>query len=604
MPTDIEQALALLEQAAAAKKLSPGAVEHLRTWIREPRYSEYRPLVLEHLRSGQWGVLDDVFWTVIPFGTGGRRGKMYPIGSNAINDRTIGESAQGLADYVAEFHRRQGRGELSCAIGYDTRRRSRHFAELCAEVMVASGFRVYFLDGFRSTPELSLTVRHYGCSCGIMVTASHNPPSDNAVKCYWSTGGQLLPPHDEGVIQRVMQVDAVRRSPFKAALAEGRIRYVQDAVDRAYHEAVLSQGFSGPRDLSILYSPLHGVGAAAVAPVLAGAGFKQLEIFAPHAEPNGDFPNVPKHVANPEEPAVFEAMIEYAQRSGAELIIASDPDADRLGAATPLTPGGAWRTLTGNQLGALLADYLLEQRQTAGTLTPRHFIAKTLVTTELTRRIAEGYGVRCVGNLHVGFKWIAGAIDAEGPEHFLYGTEESYGYMAGSYVRDKDAAVAALLTCELAARCQARGQTLHQQLDALFLRHGCHAELTVSKRMPGSQGMENMRAMMRSLRESPPHRLAGLGVRQVRDYLSRTIRSSDGSRSPLDAPAADMVIVDLEADGAYAAVRPSGTEPKVKFYLFAYAPPRETAADLAGTKRKLAERLQAMRDDWIAYAER
>ncbi len=361
----------------------PGRSKNIRVWLTEPRYREYAPLVAEHLAAGKWKELDDVFWTIIPFGTGGRRGKMYPIGSNAINDRTIGESAQGLADYVKSVAGKEG-GPLSCAIAYDTRHQSRHFAELCAEIMVASGFKVYFLDGYRSTPELSFAVRHQKASCGIMVTASHNPPSDNAVKAYWSTGGQLLPPHDQGVIDRVMSCSTIHRVGFGEAFAKGQVVMCEQEVDAAFIEALKAQSWTGPREVKIVYSPLHGVGASAVLPVLAADGFKDVELFGPHAEPNGDFPNVPGHVSNPENPRVFDIIIDRAKQTGADLVLATDPDCDRIGLAAPLTtaPGAEWRTMTGNQIGSLLAEYLLERRAAMGRLSPELYVVKTLVTTE------------------------------------------------------------------------------------------------------------------------------------------------------------------------------------------------------------------------------
>ncbi len=334
----IEAALAQLAEAADKKLLSAGAVKNIRAWLTEPRYHEYAPLVAQHLAAAKWKELDDVFWTIIPFGTGGRRGKMYPIGSNAINDRTIGESAQGLADYAKQVVTAGSPGgDLSCAIAYDTRHKSRHFAELCAEVMVAAGYKVYFLDGFRSTPELSFAVRYQHASCGIMVTASHNPPSDNAVKAYWSTGGQLLPPHDQGVIDRVMSCTTIQRTPFAEALASGKIVMCQKEVDAAYVDAVKLQSWPGPRDLRIIYSPLHGVGASAVLPVLAADGFANVELFGPHAQPDGDFPNVPGHVSNPENPRVFDIIIDRAKAAKADLVLATDPDCDRIGLAAPLT---------------------------------------------------------------------------------------------------------------------------------------------------------------------------------------------------------------------------------------------------------------------------
>jgi phosphomannomutase len=470
-----EDTLAEVQAAETAGKISATAAKNIRAWLTEPRYSEYAPQVVEHVAAGYWQQLDDVFWTVIPFGTGGRRGRMYPIGSNAINDRTMGESAQGLADYVKE--QRPTGDTLSCAIAYDTRHRSRHFAELCAEIMVAAGFQVFFLDGVRSTPELSSTVRHFRCSCGIMITASHNPPSDNAIKAYWSTGAQLLPPHDKGVIQRVMSVTTINRVPFAEALASGRVKYCQEEADVVYLKGVEAQSLPGPREIKILYSPMHGVGGTSVCPALAAAGFADVEVFRPHADPDGDFPNIPGHVANPENPATFDVLIERAQQTGADLILSTDPDADRLGCAAPASAalGAPWRVFTGNQIGALLAEYVFSGRKSADMLSSDHYVVKTLVTSEIIRRIADSYGVKTFGNLLVGFKWIAQTIDEVGPERFVLGCEESHGFLVGTHVRDKDAAVAAMLMAELAAQCKAAGQTLSEKLDALFWQHGCHA---------------------------------------------------------------------------------------------------------------------------------
>ncbi|NLX96841.1 MAG: phospho-sugar mutase [Rhodopirellula sp.] len=599
-PPDTTSAVARVRQAARDKQLSEGAVTNLEMWLTEPRYREYLPQVLEHIDQGQWQKLDDAFWTVIPFGTGGRRGTMYPIGSNTINDRTIGESAQGLAEYVREHVTDR---PLSCAIAYDTRHRSRHFAELCSEIMVANGYRVFFLDGYRSTPELSFAVRRQRCSCGIMVTASHNPPSDNAVKAYWSSGGQLLPPHDTEVIDRVMNVGDILRVPFEEALAKGQVVYCQEEVDRAFFEAVVAQSRPGPRDLKIIYSPLHGVGASAVMPALEAAGFKDVELFGPHAEPSGDFPNVPGHVSNPENPRVFDAIIDRARQIGADLVMATDPDCDRVGCAAPLTleAGSAWGCLTGNQIGALLADYLLEAGSEAGTLTAEHYVVKTLVTTELIRKIAESRGVDVVGDLLVGFKWIGGVMDRRDPKKFILGAEESYGFLVGDHARDKDAAVASMLLAELAARAKVGGHSIHQKLDALFRQHGHHAEKTVSVTMPGSEGMQRMMAVMAKFREDPPGSLAGMKTARVRDYQNNVQRVPGGPPQPLEGPTGDLVMIDLQAEGNYVAVRPSGTEPKVKFYMFAFQPP-ERIADLGATKTEVAERLAAMEKDLRIFA--
>ncbi|RMF90800.1 MAG: phospho-sugar mutase, partial [Planctomycetota bacterium] len=407
---DRQTALEQVKQAAEAGKITASAAKNIETWLTEDRYAEYAPEVVRLIAENAWQELDEAFWQVIPFGTGGRRGRMFPVGTNAINDRTIGESAQGVADYVKSV---KPQGPWSCAIAYDTRHRSREFAELCAGIMAAAGFTVYFLDGHRSTPELSFAVRFKKCDCGIMVTASHNPPSDNAVKVYWSTGGQVLPPHDKRMIDRVMQVQDVSRLPFDEAVAAGKVIVCQEEVDAAYREAVAKQSRPGPRDLKILYSPLHGVGATAVLPALDAAGFKDVEVFGPHAEPNGDFPNVPDHVANPENPAVFDAIVERAKEVDADLILATDPDCDRVGCAAPLTPDdkNTWDVLTGNQIGALLTDYLLGELKSAGKLTPEHYVVETIVTSKLIGRIARAHSVRVIDDLMVGFKWIGGVME-------------------------------------------------------------------------------------------------------------------------------------------------------------------------------------------------
>jgi phosphoglucomutase/phosphomannomutase len=599
-PHDTNVLLQQVDDAAQAGKLSDGAVKNLHAWISEARYAEYLPEVAQHIEEGKWSQLDDAFWTIIPFGTGGRRGRMYPIGSNAINDRTIGESAQGLADYVKEQIGSEG---LSCAIAYDTRHRSRHFAELCASIMVAAGYKVYLLDDYRSTPELSFLVRNKNCSCGIMVTASHNPPSDNAVKVYWSSGGQILPPHDKAVIERVMNVEEIHRTPFDQALKAGQVEIVTAETDAAFMKAVVNESFAGPRDLKIIYSPLHGVGASAVLPALEGDGFTDVELYGPHAKPDGDFPNVPGHVSNPENVKVFEAIIERGQEVRADLILVSDPDCDRIGVAAPLTAdaAGEWGTFNGNQIGVLMGDYILEQRQGAGSLTPEHYVVTTLVSTGMLRRIADSYNVKTFDNNQVGFKWIAGVVDEQGPDKYVFGTEESHGYAVGEYARDKDGAVAAMYMAELAAKLKADGQTLHDKLDSLYWQHGYHAERQVSIFMEGAEGMKEMLALMASLRHTPPKKLAGLDVTQARDYQNSVIVKPDGTTEPFDGAPGNLVILDVSAKGNYVAVRPSGTEPKVKFYMFAFEP-AEQLHDLETTKEEMAARLDQFEQDLREYA--
>ena len=599
----VQASLSSVAEAVQEGSLSESAAENLRVWLTEDRYSDYRQEVVDHVEAGKWQALDDAFWTIIPFGTGGRRGRMYPIGSNAINDRTIGESAQGLADYVVEYS--GGKSGLSCAIAYDTRHKSRHFTELCAGIMVAAGLKVYLLDDYRATPQLSFAVRYKHCDCGIMVTASHNPPSDNAVKVYWSSGAQVLPPHDKAIIERVMNCQEIKSVPFAEALADGRVEVVTEEVDKAYFEAASACAFDGPRDVRVLYTPLHGVGEAAVVPLLHRVGFNDVEVYGPHREPSGDFPNVPGHVSNPENKAVFDKPIEYAKQSGFELILATDPDCDRIGVAAPMTldPSGPWRTFNGNEIGSLLAEYVLSRRAAAGTLSAEHYLVKTLVTTELIRRIAESYGVRCEGNLLVGFKYIAQVMDRDGADLFVFGTEESHGYLVGQYCRDKDGAVASMLMCELAAELKSKKVSMNDFLCDLYRRHGYHRETLINLVMEGSEGMAAIQRLMKSFRESPPQRLAGIDVIGLRDYGAGTMTdTTTGQSRPLSGPTGDLVILDLAEEGNYVAVRPSGTEPKIKLYVFTRVAP-EQSADLEGASAILSHRLEELEKDVRSYAK-
>jgi phosphomannomutase len=598
-----------LATARAAGTITEHSAVTMREWLTAPRYAEFAGELAALIDKGSWRELDDAYWTVIPFGTGGRRGKMFPVGSNAINDRTIGESAQGLADYVRSVI---GGATPTCAIAHDTRHRSEHFAKLCTEILLANGFTVFFLRGVRSTPELSFAVRHTNASCGIMVTASHNPPTDNAVKVYWAGGVQVLPPHDKGIIDRVMQVETVRREPFEEGVASGRVKFVEQEVDAAFVAAVLKQSAPGPRGISILYSPLHGVGATAVVPVLRGAGFERLRVFGPHEAPDGDFPNVPGHVANPEVPAVLEPVIAEGRTRGDDLVLASDPDCDRLGAATPLTraAGAEWLPLTGNQLCTLLCEQAIAARRARGESTPGDYVVTTLVTSGLVRRLAEARGLAVDDSQLVGFKWICSAIDRHGPAGFVFGTEESHGYLAGTHVRDKDAAVAALLMAEQTAALAAAGRTPHELLDELYCRFGCHQERTVNVMLPGASGMDRMKEIMATLRAKPPATCGGLDVVRTRDQATLTTWTPGGKPEPYEGVKSDLVIFDLAglpdagsrpggrfpALGNAVAARPSGTEPKIKFYLFAVAEPCNPG-ELAAAKATLGRRLDAIEAD-------
>jgi phosphoglucomutase/phosphomannomutase len=328
-------------------------------------------------------------------------------------------------------------------------------------------------------------------------------------------------------------------------------------------------------------------------------------VYGPHKEPSGDFPNVPGNVSNPENKAIYDEPIRYAREISADLILVTDPDCDRIGVAAPMTldPKGPWRTFNGNEIGAMLAEFVLSKRSAAGTLSPEHYVVKTLVTTELIRRIADSYSVHCEGDLLVGFKYIAEVIDRDGPERFVFGCEESHGYLVGQYCRDKDGAVACMLMSELAAELKSQKISMHDFLGSLHHKHGYHREMLINLFMEGSEGMAAMQRLMTSFRKSPPEQLAGIKIARVRDYGNATTTIVDtGQTEPLEGPSGDMVIMDLADEGNYVAVRPSGTEPKIKLYVFTRLSPQESA-DLDKASETLASRLEALDKDVRDYAK-
>jgi phosphoglucomutase len=568
-----DEAVDRLGEAESAGQLSRSASVNIRRWLTESPFARYRPRLLEDIEQGRWQELDDAFFAVLEFGTGGRRGKMYPVGTNVLNERTMAESARGLADYVTA---KKGAGSRrTCVIARDTRHHSAEFAELCARVLAAAGFQVILFKDYRSTPLLSFAVRHLHCDAGIMITASHNPPSDNGFKCYSASGGQVIPPDDRGIIACVEAASDrdIPEKPLEEGLADGSITWAGPGLDAAYIAAVVSESVSHARELSIVYTPLHGVGETSVAAVLQTAGFTDVHILESQRTPDGDFPTVPGHVANPEYPRTLEAAIREARDRGADLVLASDPDADRIGVGIPLTgdPKGEWTTLDGNQIGVLLAAFVMKETESHGRLRPDHYLVTTLVSTQMTRALAHRQGIRIEDDLLVGFKWIASRIDEAGPASFLFAFEESHGYLKGTNVRDKDAGVGSLLFAELAATVKDRKQTVLEYLDDLFIDVGHHGDRLVTKTFEGREGLAKIKTLMEAFRDRPPREMGGLTLSDVCDYQAHEIRplSRTGSTSPLPQPTGDLLIFRAERPGCRFAARPSGTEPKIKFYLFA-----------------------------------
>ena len=588
-------------KAADAGELARSAVANIERWLTSPQYCAYLPAIGRLIDGGDWKRLDRLFWEVIPFGTGGRRGLMAEFGSATINERTIAESAWGLGEWMRKS---KGSPRGKAVVAHDSRNRSAEFARLTASVLCAQGLQVSLFEGNRSTPELSFAVRHLGCDVGVMVSASHNPPSDNGFKAYWSHGGQVLSPHDKGIIECVYAAADIPMANYVDAVRDGGIVEIGEEIDNAYIEAVAALSLSKARDMRAIFTPLHGVGETSVYRILKRVGFDKVEIFEPQRKPDGNFTNVPDQLPNPERTQVFHPAMEQAKASGIDLILASDPDADRLGVMVR-GKDGAFVHLTGNRVGSLVVAYILAKRKQAGTLSPEHYVVETLVTTPLISTIAKSYGVRSIDNLLVGFKYIGETMDREGPDKFVFGAEESLGYLAGEYARDKDAAVAALYIMELAAELKANGQTLLERLDELFAKHGYFVEGQKSLECTGSKGRQQIDAIMQALRTSPPKSVGGLPLLRALDYVAHEVRTLPANTRTADLPHPKGDLVFFEAGDPSClirfAVRPSGTEPKIKFYFFGQAPVSDASA-LAGTKARTDALMKKAMDDLNAWA--
>lgn len=588
-------------QAAATGSLAPSALINLERWLTAPHYAAYVPAIGRLIDAGDWKRLDRLFWEVIPFGTGGRRGLMAEFGSATINERTIAESAWGLGEWMRKS---KGSPRGSAVVAHDSRNRSAEFARLTASVLAAQGLTVSLFDGCRSTPELSFAVRRLGCDVGVMISASHNPPSDNGFKAYWTHGGQVLAPHDKGIIECVYAAAEIPLADYVDAVRDGNITLVGEELDAAYVDAVSALSLSRARDMRAVFTPLHGVGETSVYRILKSVGFDKVEIFEPQRRPDGNFTNVPDHLPNPERTQVFHPAMEQAQASGIDLILASDPDADRLGVMVRGSDG-QFVHLSGNRVGALLTDYILAKRKEAGTLSPQHYVVETLVTTPLISVIARSYGVRAIDDLLVGFKYIGETMDREGPDKFVFGAEESLGYLAGEYARDKDAAVAALYVMELAAELKAQGRTLLDRLDELFVTHGYFVEGQKSLECTGSKGRQQIDAIMQALRTAPPKSVGGLPLLRALDYVAHEVRTLPANDRSADLPHPKGDLVFFEAGDPSClirfAVRPSGTEPKIKFYFFGQAPCSGESA-LASTKFRTDSLMKQAMDDLNAWA--
>ena len=508
--------------------------------------------------------LNESFYRTLEFGTGGLRGIMG-VGTNRMNKYTVAMATQGLANYVKKCF--PDARPIKAAVSHDSRNHSREFAEITAHVLAANGFHVYLFDSMRPTPELSFAVRHLGCQTGVMVTASHNPKEYNGYKAYWDDGCQLVAPHDTNVIDEVLKIQ--RLEDVKMTGNDNLIEIIGENVDSVYLNRVAQNSLHPElikkhHDLKIVYTPLHGTGITLIPRMLESLGFTNVNVVKEQAVPDGNFPTTPS--PNPEEHAAMKMAVDLARSIDADIVFASDPDADRVGVAVK-RPDGEWMLLNGNQTLSVLVYYLIKEWKDTGRLTGKEYIIKTIVTSELPAEIAKRAGVN-VYDVLTGFKFIGDKIrQLEGKELFIGGGEESYGYMIGDFVRDKDAVSACSMIAEIAAWAAEQGKTFFDVLVDIYKEYGFYKEGLLSVVRKGKSGAEEIQQMMKDYRANPPSEINGSEVVCIKDYkLHESLDLRTGQKTAIDLPTSN-VLQFFTADGNKVTVRPSGTEPKIKFYF-------------------------------------
>lgn len=561
------------------------------SWLQEPFDAETQQAVRDLLENDS-DELKESFYQDLEFGTGGMRGIMG-IGTNRINRFTLGKNTQGLSNYLWRTFPGE---QIKVAIAFDCRNNSKELSRLVADVFAANGIEVFLFSELRPTPELSFAVKYLDCHCGIVLTASHNPPEYNGYKVYWQDGGQLVPPQDKEIVE---EINKLQYSEIKFEADASKIQLIDKEVDNAFVRASVENGsFDLPstarEDLKIVFTSLHGTSITMVPRVLKEAGFTQVEIVAEQAEPDGNFPTVES--PNPEEPEALEMALELAQKKDADIVIGTDPDCDRLGVAVRNNKGELV-LLNGNQTMMLMSWFLLEQWKSKGKIDGKQFVGSTIVSTPMLRLMTEDYGVQYMEGL-TGFKWIAKMIKDHPHLNFIGGGEESFGFMVGDFVRDKDAVTATLLACEMAAHLKASGSGMYQQLLELYQRYGLYKEELVALVKKGIDGAAQIKNIMIGLRENPLKEIAGEKVVLVEDYQSSQatrFHQATPEVSQLDIPKSNVLIFYTE-NGTKVAARPSGTEPKIKFYMSVNT---ELTApqDFEAVSAELSQKIEAIKTD-------
>lgn len=531
-------------------------------WLGNEFNEETREEVKRMLENDEKKLID-AFYRDLEFGTGGLRGVMG-AGTNRMNIYTLGMATQGLANYIKKECGEKG---ISVALAHDCRNNSRYFAETAANIFSANGFVVYLFESLRPTPELSFAIRHYKCQSGVVITASHNPPEYNGYKAYWNDGGQVVAPHDEGIIEEVRKIRSIKDIRFDGK--KELIKIIGKETDELFLNEVLrmrlnKEAIKKSSDFGIVYTPIHGTGGTLVPQALKMFGFSNIYSVPEQDVVDGNFPTVKS--PNPEEPAALSMAIRKAEETGAEIVIATDPDADRLGIAVK-NADGRFILMNGNQTGTLLTWYILSQYKEKNKYQGNEFIIKTIVTTDLLDRIAENYKVKCY-NVLTGFKFFAELIrDLEGKEKYIGGGEESYGYLPGDYVRDKDAVASSALIAEVGAWARSRGKSLYSLLADIYTWYGFYKESLINIVRKGNEGAQEIREMMKRYRNNPPQIINKSRVIRINDYDSLiSTNCLTGEKSRIEILRSDVLQFFLE-DGTKISVRPSGTEPKIKFYF-------------------------------------
>lgn len=527
-------------------------------WLSDSFDSETKNKV-QHLINTNSTELTDSFYKDLEFGTGGMRG-VVGVGTNRINKYTLGKATQGLSNYLKKTFPNK---TLKAAIGYDCRHDSKWLADVVAGVLSANNIKVYLFEDMRPTPELSFAVNHLGCDVGIVLTASHNPPEYNGYKVYWNDGGQIVPPQDQEIINEVNRLEF---SEINFNSKTELIELIGNDIDEAFWNASLKNGtfdIKGREKLKVVFTSLHGTSIKLIPEVLKRAGYTQVHIVEKQAIPDGDFPTVKS--PNPEEPAALQMAVELANKIDADIVLGTDPDSDRIGIAVRDT-SGSMKLLNGNQTMSLMTDFLINDWKNKGKLNGKQFVGSTIVSSNLVNDIADSYGVETKVGL-TGFKWIAKSIKDFPELEFIGGGEESFGYMVGDFVRDKDAVTSALLACEIAANAKANNSSFYKELLALYTRHSFYKEHLISLVKKGMDGAEQIKQMMIDLRQNPVTEIDGSKVKFLYDYQSSIKKNLlTGEENSINIPKSNVLIYHTE-DGTKIAARPSGTEPKIKFYF-------------------------------------